>query len=142
MNPMSGLEKAGRRLLAAPTAVFVAVLTAGFAMASFARHQGLYLPNAGAAGQKNVVLACPRTKTNAHPTTNGNGAKVAAPAPRQKAAAAAPHSPAASPTATVESASVPPEKHQTGKTGSNAGSLSVPLPEFNAPELSRFISPL
>jgi hypothetical protein len=140
MNPMvNGLERAGRRLLAAPTAVFVAVLTAGFAMASFARHQGFYLPNAGA-GQKNVVLACPRTKTNAHPTTNGSGVK--SPAPRQKAVAAAPHSPAASPTATVENASVPPEKHQTGKTGSSGGSLSVPLPEFNAPELSRFISPL
>jgi hypothetical protein len=139
MNAIAnGFEKAGRRLAATPSAVFLAVLTAGLATASFARHAGLYQPNAGA-GQKNIVLACPRTRTNAHPTTNG--AKGAAPtAARQKTAAAAPHSPTASPAATAESTSVSAEKHQTGRTGS--GGLSVPLPDFNAPELSRFISPL
>jgi len=143
MNAIAhGLKKAGRQFLATPAAVFVAVLTAGMATASVARHAGLCLPHAGNTAQKNVVLACTRTKTNAQRPT-ANGTKAPSPASRQKTAAAAPNSPANSPATTAENTSLSPEKQQTGKTGSSSGtSFSVPLPDFNAPELSRFISPL
>jgi len=123
---------AGRRLAATPAAMFVAVLTAGFAIASTANHMGLY--NAGASRLSGVVLACPRT----------SAAKSAAAAHKtaQASPAAAPHAAAGSSASAAvpqSGTNLPSEKQSAGKTG---GGLSVPLPDFNAPELSRFISPL
>jgi hypothetical protein len=138
-----GLEKAGRTLLASPTAVFVAVLSVGMATASFARHAGLYQPNGGVERQANVVLACPRTKP-AHATKSDTKCPVSASQPQQKASTAGTsHSSGASATRTsaaapaTETASASSEKQTAGKTG---GGLS--LPDFSTPELSRFISPL
>ena len=129
------LSGAGKRLAATPTAVFVAVLTAGFALASTAQHMGLY--NASAFRRSNVVLACPRTSPA---KSTSAGAHAAA----QNSPAAATQSSSGSPATAADpqsGANLSPEKHATGKTGSRGG-LSVPLPDFNAPELSRFISPL
>lgn len=119
------LRGAGTRLAAAPTAVFVAVLTAGFAVASTAQHMGLY--NASAFRRSNVVLACPRTS----PAKSTSAGAHAAAQKSTAATAAEPRS----------GANLTPEKQAAGKTGGRGG-LSVPLPDFNAPELSRFISPL
>jgi hypothetical protein len=113
------------RLTAAPAAMFVAVLTTGFALASTAHHLGLYNAGAMASKRGKVVLACPRT--NAAKSTAAV-AHAAGPNAAQTSPASAPHP------------GVPSEKHTAGKTGGSG--LSVPLPDFNAPELSRFISPL
>jgi hypothetical protein len=144
MNPIQpGLRKAGERLLASPSAVFVAVLTAGLAIASLGHHTGLYRESAGSGQRSNVVLACPRTSSPAH-SKAAAGATSSASTSRQKTPATASNSRAVSPTAAVANANVPAEKHQSGQTGksTSGGGLSVPLPDFNAPELSRFISPL
>jgi hypothetical protein len=142
MSPIEqGLRKAGGRLLASPSAVFVAVLTAGLATASLGHHTGLYRANAGSGPRSNVVLACPRSSAPAH--AKSAGAISSGSASRQKTPATASNSTAVSPTAAVANTNVPAEKHQTGQTGkSTSGGLSLPLPDFNAPELSRFISPL
>jgi len=134
----NGFENAGRKLLSSPSAVFLAVLTAGLATASFARHTGLYAPS-NDASRANVVLACPRPKVVAHPTKAG--AQPSQPS-HPKASAAAPQSPASAAAPAVASNNVSPEKHATGKTGGSGGSVSLPLPDFSTPELSRFISPL
>jgi hypothetical protein len=124
--------------------VFVAVLTAGLAVSSAAQHLGLYATNAVSARKCTVVLACPRT--NAARSTAAGKRATSATKTNQTSRAAAAHSPAASP-ATAPAAgpqsgtSVPAEKSSSGKTG-GSGVLTVPLPDFNAPELSRFISPL
>jgi len=144
MSPVTQeLRRAGGRLAAAPTAVFVAVLTAGLAVSSTARHLGLCAADAFSARRTNVVLACPRTSAarSAAAGTHATGSKTA-----QTSRAAAAHSPAASPApapaAVPQSGtSVAAEKNTSGKTG-GSGVLTVPLPDFNAPELSRFISPL
>jgi hypothetical protein len=136
------LRKAGGRLLASPAAVFVAVLTAGMATASLGHHAGVCCAN-GTPGQRSyVVLACPRSGPPAH--SRAGLATPTASTSRQQSSASASNSYADSPAAEVESADVSPEKHPTGQTGKSASGngFSVPLPDFNAPELSRFISPL
>ena len=137
------LHGAGGRLAAAPTAVFVAVLTAGLAVSSTARHLGLGAGDACPVRRSNVVLACPRTSAarSAATVTHASGKKTA-----QTIRAAAAQSPAQStapaPTAVPQSGtSVAAEKNTSGKS-SGSGVLTVPLPDFSAPELSRFISPL
>jgi hypothetical protein len=134
----TGIERAGRKLLASPSAVFVAVLTAGFATASFAHHAGLYVPNSA---RQSVVLACPRTK---EPCPAKAISKTSAISSQRKAAAAAPaptpsSTPSQTVTATVAANEASTEKHASGKTGAG---VSLPLPDFSTPELSRFISPL
>ena len=136
------LRKAGGRLLASPAAVFVAVLTAGMATASLGHHAGLYCAIGTAGRQSNVVLACPRNGAPAHSTSAR--ATPSASTSRQQSSASASNSSADSPAADVASADVSTDKHPTGQTGKSASGsgFSVPLPDFNAPELSRFISPL
>jgi len=133
---MSGsrFERVGKGLLASPSAVFVAVLTAGFATASLAQHAGLYVPDTQR--QTSVVLACPRTKECPAKSV----AKAYTPAPHRKAAAATAtaQSAATAPATTVASNEASAEKHASAKSTG----LSVPLPDFSTPELSRFISPL
>ncbi|HKO04336.1 MAG TPA: hypothetical protein VJW51_06290 [Candidatus Acidoferrales bacterium] len=142
MSPIEReLRKAGARLLASPGAVFVAVLTAGLATASLGHHTGLYGANAGSGRRSSVVLACPRTSAPAH--SRAAGASSSAATSRQSSSASALNSGADSPAASVANADVSPEKHPTGQSGKSAsGGLSLPMPDFNAPELSRFISPL
>jgi len=123
---------ASRRLAATPTAMFVVVLTAGFAIASTANHMGLY--RAGAPRQSGVVLACPRTSA-AKSAAAGHQTAQASPTAATHAAAGS----SASAAVPQSGTNVPSEKQSAGKTG---GGFSVPLPDFNAPELSRFISPL
>jgi len=123
------LGSAGRRLAATPAAMFVAVLTAGLALASGAQHWGLYNAGGVASRRSSVVLACPRTSA-AKPASvgaHGSGSNAG-------------QSSTASTAAAQSGASAPSEKRSAGKTGGSG--LSVPLPDFNAPELSRFISPL
>ena len=132
------IETAGRILLASPTAVFLAVLTAGFAAASAAQHAGLYRPPTGAAREANVVLACPRTKV-----ANPSKAEAAKCPSSQSKASKAPAAPAAPASATAASAPAPVAANASPeKTASKNGGLSLPLPDFSTPELSRFISPL
>jgi len=123
-----GARRAGRRLLSSPAAMFVAVLSVGLGGSSAAQHLGLYHAASASARRCTVVLACPRT--NAH----ASNAKTA-------------NTPAESTTATAEnSGSGTPgqaawmDKNSGKKPGD--GGLTVPLPDFSAPELSRFISPL
>jgi len=121
------LSAAGRRLVAAPGAMFVAVLTAGFALASMAQHMGLYHASYAGSRRGAVVLACPRSSATKPPAAGGQA----------PSAATAQTSPATAPQYGV---GVPSEKQSAGRSGGRG--LSVPLPDFNAPELSRFISPL
>jgi hypothetical protein len=141
-NVAQEFRNAGARLAATPAAMFLAVLTVAFGFASTARHMGLY--GAAAAPRSNVVLACPKTgaaHSNAAARSNSLAPKSA-----QSTAAAAPRSSGASGASTgsatpaAANTSVPAEKNSAGRTG--GGGLTVPLPDFNAPELSRFISPL
>jgi len=132
------VERAGRKLLATPSAVFLAVLTVGMAGASAARHAGLYQTDAVAARQANVVLACPRTCSASHPSAAAAKTKASS---QRKTTTADANPAAGAPAAILASDTVPAEKHGTAKTGSSSG-LSLPLPDFSAPELSRFISPL
>jgi len=136
------LRKAGGRLLASPAAVFVAVLTAGMATASLGHHAGLCCANETPGLRSNVVLACPRNGVPAHsPAAEANSSASTS---RQHSSASTSNSSVTSPAADVANADVSLEKHPTGQTGKSASGsgLSVPLPDFNAPELSRFISPL
>ena len=121
------LRAAGRLLAAAPAAMFVAILTAGFALASIAQHMGLYRMSSAASRRCAVVLACPRA----------NAAKTAAARVHASSPVTVQSSPA---TAPQNGAGVPSEKQTAGKDGRRG--FSVPLPDFSAPELSRFISPL
>ncbi len=121
------VRAAGRRVAGAPAAMFVAVLTAGFALASTAQHLGLYRTTGAASRRCPVVLACPRASAAKSTATGGRASN---PATAQTSPAAAPQN----------GAGVPSEKQTAGKTGGHV--LSVPLPDFSAPELSRFISPL
>jgi len=136
------LRKAGGRLLASPGAVFVAVLTAGLAIGSLGHHTGLYRAKAAPGWRSNVVLACPRSGAPAH--SIAAEATSSASTSRHDNSANASNSSADSPAADAANADVSPEKHPTGQTGKSASgsNFSVPLPDFNAPELSRFISPL
>lgn len=131
------LRGAGRRLAATPAAVFLAVLTMGLGVASTARHLGLYRAGSAAIRRCSVVLACPRTSAS-HAATAGGHATPAKSSQTPPAAAA--NSPVGSPDPAAATTGDPPEKNNGGKTG--GGGLTVPLPDFNAPELSRFISPL
>jgi len=127
MNAVSQeMRAAGRNLAATPAAMFLAVLTVGFAIASAAQHMGLYSVRDAAARRSNVVLACPSTNAAKNAQANGAGHPSSAPA--------------GSATLTAANADVPPVKPAAGKSGGSE--LSVPLPDFRAPELSRFISPL
>jgi hypothetical protein len=136
------LRKAGARLLASPGAVFLAVLTTGMAIASLGHHAGLYRASGSAARQSNVVLACPRSGAPAHSTSAGTTSPAST--SRQQSSASAANSSGDSPAADVANSDVSTEKHPTGQNGKPASGsgFSVPLPDFNAPELSRFISPL
>jgi hypothetical protein len=141
---MKGVRVAGGRLAAAPTAVFVAVLTAGLGVSSTAHHLGLYSTNAVSARKCTVVLACPRT--NAARSTAAGKRATSVTKTNQTSRTTAEHSSAASSAAAAAAGpqsgtNVSAEKNTSGKTG-GSGVLSVPLPDFNAPELSRFISPL
>jgi hypothetical protein len=135
------VRAAGGRLAAAPTAVFVAVLTAGMALSSTARHLGVCPGNAVAARKGNVVLACPRASAarSAAARAHAPSSKTANTSPATAAHVSAGSSvPGAAPQG---GAGTPSEKNSAGKSG-GGGVLTVPLPDFNAPELSRFISPL
>ena len=137
MNTMSQeFRAAGRHMAANPAAIFVAVLTAGFAMASAAQHLGLYNAAMTASRRSNVVLACPRTSS----AKSAAGHKTAqkAPATPARSTSESAESASSAPAATQNGASIPSVKPAAAKSGG----LSVPLPDFNAPELSRFISPL
>ena len=128
------------RLVAAPGAVFLAVLTAGLAASSTARHTGLFTTSMGSGQRPSVVLACPRTRT-------ASAAKVAAPATAsaqcRRPASQATTARAARKSGTVEALNESPqaEKRAEGKFAGSA-SASIPLPDFSTPELSRFTSPL
>jgi len=137
-----GLRKVVGKFLASPGAVFVAVLTAGLATASLGHHTGLYRAKGTSGWRSNVVLACPRSGAPAHSTAAE--ATASASTSRQQSSASALNSSADSPAADVANHDGSPEKHPAGETGKSArgSSFSVPLPDFNAPELSRFISPL
>jgi len=136
---MSTWEQAGRRLMSSPSAVFVAVLTAGLATGSFARHAGFY-PAPASSREASVVLACPRTKAPARsakgdakcPAASQKKTSSAAPAGRASASAAAENQTQAANTGA-------PAATPAAKSGAG---LSVSLPDFSTPELSRFISPL
>jgi hypothetical protein len=135
---------AGQRLASTPAAVFLAVLTLGLGAASTARHLGLYRRSFAGARRCTVVLACPRTNA-AHATAAGVHTSPAKAAQSSPAAAAKSYadSPAAAAATTGPEGSgqgVSPEKNAGRKAG--GGGLTVPLPDFSAPELSRFISPL
>lgn len=121
------MRAAGRRIAGTPAAMFVAVLTAGFALTSTAQHMGLYRATSAASRRCPVVLACPRASAAKSTATGG---RASSPATAQTSPAAAPQ----------QEAGIPSEKQTAGKTGGRG--LTVPLPDFSAPELSRFISPL
>jgi hypothetical protein len=133
------LRAAWGHLMATPAAMFLAILTAGFALASTARHMGLYSGASAGAGRSKVVLACPRT--NAAKSAASHAASSAA---RHTSSAAAINSPAASANSTAPApqggTGAASDKQTSQKTGSSG--LSLALPDFNAPKLSRFISPL
>ena len=128
------VRAAWRRLTGTPGAMFLAVLTAGFALTSTAQHMGLYNAGSARVRQCKVVLACPRS----------NAAKSAAAGAHASGSPAGQTSPAVAPAAGApavpQNGTSAAEKHAGGKTGGSG--FSVPLPDFNAPELSRFISPL
>ncbi|HUJ39950.1 MAG TPA: hypothetical protein VLW54_05345 [Candidatus Acidoferrales bacterium] len=133
------LRSAGRRLLGSPTAMFVAVLTVGLGATSTAEHLGLVCARGASARHANVVLACPRTG-GAHnsPARANSGAKTVKNSP-----ATATESPAAAATNSGTGTAGQTawlEKDASKKPGD--GGLTVPLPDFSAPQLSRFISPL
>jgi len=140
MKP-NAFAKAGGTLLASPAAVFVAVLTAGLATASLGHHAGMCATSPSMAWRSSVVLACPRTNSQAH--SKAAGASSAASISRQHISADARVVSADSPSASVANTEVPAEKHPAAQSTKTAGGgLSVQLPDFTAPELSRFISPL
>lgn len=136
----AGIRTAAIRLVAAPGAVFLAVLTAGLAASSAARHTGLFALAAPNGNRPSVVLACPRTRAT-------NAARASAPAsatvPCRKYAAQGTAVSAPAAAQTVEAAVVSPRAEKHAETRAAGGvSASIPLPDFNAPELSRFTSPL
>jgi hypothetical protein len=135
----AGLRTAAVRLVAAPGAVFLAVLTAGLATSATARHSGLFVANARNRTQPRVVLACPRSRTvNAERASDSSATN---PSCRRSASASAALPAADKPRAMdTASDSSHAEKHADTKAG--GASASIPLPDFNAPELSRFTSPL
>jgi len=136
----AGLRMAAVRLVAAPGAVFLAVLTAGLATSSTARHSGFFVASAGNRTQPRVVLACPRSR--AANAERASASSTTNPACRRSAAASAALSAADEPSSMeTASAGSHAEKHVDTKSGGGAGA-SIPLPDFNAPELSRFTSPL
>jgi len=142
MNAMAaGLRKAALRLVAAPGAVFLAVLTAGLATTSTARHTGMHVTSSVLGTRPSVVLACPRGRAVGTARASSS-ASATAECRRSTAAVAAAHSPTASRPAMVTSNESPrEEKRADGKIASGAGA-SIPLPDFSTPELSRFTSPL
>ena len=142
MNAMAaGLRKAALRLVAAPGAVFLAVLTAGLATSSTARHTGMRVTSSVLGTRPSVVLACPRSRAVGTARASSSTAATAE-CRRSTAAVAAAHSPTASSPAMVTSNESPrEEKRADGKIASGAGA-SIPLPDFSTPELSRFTSPL
>ncbi|HKM89450.1 MAG TPA: hypothetical protein VJX29_02460 [Candidatus Acidoferrales bacterium] len=143
MKPIEqGLRRAGGRLLASPGAVFVAVLTVGLAIGSLGHHTGLYRANAASGWRSNVVLACPRSGAPAHSTAAE--ATSSASTSWQDRSASASNSSADSPAGDATNPDGSPEKQPAGESGKSpsGSSFSMPLPDFNAPELSRFISPL
>jgi hypothetical protein len=134
-----GLKNAALRVVAAPSAVFLAVLTAGLAASSTARHTGLFELKAGNGNRTSVVLACPRSRAAAAKSAAAASSFTACRKNAPQAAAAA----AAAESGTMETATETPrvERHSESKAVGGAG-ISIPLPDFNAPELSRFTSPL
>jgi len=137
MNALSaGIKTAAFRLVAAPGAVFLAVLTAGLAASSTARHTGVFRVSASSTQRPSVVLACPRTRAT-RASASGTGTAPCRKFSAQPAAAA----PQASPLAEAAGDTPRGEKHAEGKSTSGV-SASIPLPDFNTPELSRFTSPL
>jgi len=142
------IRGAGRRLGSTPAAVFVAVLTVGLGAASTARHLGLYGAGFAAARRCSVVLACPRTNAARAAVARAHASTTSPANAAQDSRAAVANSSADSPAAGATSAgtdgsvqNVQPEK-STVKKGGGGGGLTVPLLDFSAPELSRFISPL
>ena len=142
MSPMEReLRMTGAKLLASPGAVFLAVLTAGLATASLGHHTGMFRANAGAVRRSSVVLACPRSGAQAH--SRAAGAGPSASASWQQNSASASNSAAESSSAGTANAGDSTEKRPGGQNGKSASiEFSVPLPDFSAPELSRFTSPL
>jgi len=130
-----GLHGAWRRLASSPSAVFIAVLSLGLGASSAAQHLGLYPANSAGARRCNVVLACPRTSSGHSTTTRARGTANA-----QTSQASATDSPAAASSGPEAGQSAWLDKNSGKKPGD--GGLTVPLPDFSAPELSRFISPL
>jgi len=135
-----GVRGAWKRLIASPAAMFAAVLTVGLGTASMAQQLGLYHAKSAAARRCSVVLACPRTNAAHAANARANGGITA-----QNSAAYAAESPADSPAAANSGSGAAGQaawldKNSGRKPGE--GGLTVPLPDFSAPELSRFISPL
>jgi len=131
----TGLKTAAVRLLAAPSAVFLAVLTAGLAASSTAQRTGLFAANMNA--QPSVVLACPKTRAMSAARAS---ASARSSADCRKSAALAAETTKDSRTVETAHESLPAEKRADAKAG--GASVSIPLPDFNTPELSRFTSPL
>ncbi len=131
------------RLASSPAAMFLAVLTLGLGATSTARHLGLSRAGSAAGRRCTVVLACPRTNAaraaaaRVHATPAKTG--LTAPAGTANSSASSPSAAAANSGPASPVQAVTPERNAGKKTG---GGLTVPLPDFNAPELSRFISPL
>lgn len=131
-----GLKTAAVRLVAAPSAVFLAVLTAGLAASSTAQHSGLFA--ASMKSQPSVVLACPKTRAMSAARSSASAQPSAA---CRKSASQATAAQAGKDSRTVEASYelMPAEKSSDAKAGGS--DASFPLPDFRTPELSRFKSP-
>jgi deoxyxylulose-5-phosphate synthase len=136
------LRTAALRLIAAPSAVFLAVLTAGLAASSTARHSGIFATSAVNGTRPSVVLACPRTRA-LKPKNASSASAASSTAACRRSAGQASAVEAAEGSERVEWAdeSARADKREDGKSAASAG-VSIPLPDFSTPDLSRFTSPL
>lgn len=132
-----GLKTAAVRMLAAPSAVFLAVLTAGLAASSTAKHSGLFAANLGS--QPSVVLACPKSRAVSAARASASTQSSAA---CRKSASQSAAAQVGSDSRTVEATYelMPADKSTETKAGGRG--VAIPLPDFRTPELSRFKSPL
>ena len=136
-----GIRTAALRVVAAPSAVFLAVLTAGLAASSTARYTGVFASSGANSTPPSVVLACPRTRASASARASASTAPTVPCrkfASRSESAGAAAESRPMTASDENRGAAKPGELKAAG----GGGGASMPLPDFRTPAMTRFTSPL
>jgi hypothetical protein len=135
-------RRIGRRMAGNPAAVFVAVLTAGMAVGSFFEHPCVALagPNTSTPVSERTAPATPACSR----TTAAAGANRTSPARPSQQPVNAVAATATRTSSVTAAGGGPADRHESGKPapGTAGRGFSSDLPDFSAPELSRFTSPL